>query len=511
MTPFVQFRVWLRRGPSGERAAAGVASVVVLALVVWATIPVHEVRLAVGGPGPATAGQVGAAEGGPAAAPGEAPVKEAGAAGSAAAGSTRVTSVPAAGPRAGGPAARGQGTALCSGLRATDQGVSPTETFVAVSLVNLAGDVVNQTFGIRSDLEAVAQAVAAGINEEGGVACRRLRIKTYRVNPLDPNDQRSKCLEIVGDKPFAVIDLAGYLSPVARSCFVENKIPYQQGDALINEDEAAGAQPFMYSALTSDDRGARNWVFDVAARGWFDPKKGFRKLGLLLDECNPKANAELEANLTKVGVPDKQRSTFTLGSCASIASPSEITQALVQHRNAGVSHVFLASNNSNNQAYVRQADRIHWKPVFMASDFGFATSSISANNFPDGFDGTVAITSTRDGEINSGMINAQVVRCEEWMKKKHVPPPTKEADYALNLCDQFRLFAAAANAAGPNLVRTTLVGGLAKIGRFETAYLGDGLYDRPGKVWGGDFIRAIQWHLNCKCWKVLERVMKPGH
>ena len=41
-------------------------------------------------------------------------------------------------------------------------------------------------------------------------------------------------------------------------------------------------------------------------------------------------------NLAKVGVRPDQTSTFTIGGCA-VASPSQISQAVVQHRNAGVS------------------------------------------------------------------------------------------------------------------------------------------------------------------------------
>src|SRR5207249_8936566 len=107
-----------------------------------------------------------------------------------------------------GAAATAASEDKCAGLAPTDQGVTASEIFVAVPLINLGGDVGNETFGIRKDLEAVANAAAAGINADGGVACRKLRIKTYRVNPLNQNEQRSKCLEIIADKPFAVIDFA---------------------------------------------------------------------------------------------------------------------------------------------------------------------------------------------------------------------------------------------------------------------------------------------------------------
>jgi hypothetical protein len=67
--------------------------------------------------------------------------------------------------------------------------------------------------------------------------------------------------------------------------------------------------------------------------------------------------------------------------------------------------------------------------------------------------------------------------------------------------------------AGPNVTRSTLLrDGLAKVGRFEGAMsTGIAIYDRPGKSWGGDFIRAMRWHLSCKCWKIVDRTFRPGH
>jgi len=512
MTPFLQFRVWLRRGPSGEHVLAAIAAVLALALGAWTLVPADEddgstnvaadsgisstvASESSGGAGTAEGPQPGTADSG----------TPAGAAGT------------SAGGEAGEPvlAEAATGTATtpspdgCAGLRSNDQGISPSEIFVAVPLLNLGGDVGNETFGIRADLEAVANATAAGVNSEGGVACRKLRIKTYRVNPLDQNEQRSKCLQIAGDKPFAVIDFASYLDPVDRACFIENKLPYE-GATSITEEEASGGAPYMYSVLSSTDRQLRNWVFETAARGGFDRTKGFRKLGVIQNSCAPKVNDELERNLGKVGVSEDALSTFTI-SCSSVAPPNEISSAVLQHRRDNASHVLLAVAVANSQSYVRNADGLGWKPVYMASDYGSVTNSSPAKDWQAGFDGTIGITSQRGGELNAGIVAPQVARCQEWMKKANVRPPTAEGDAALAMCDMFRLFVAAANGAGPGLVRTSLLDGLSKVGRFESAGFGDGLYDRRGKVTGGDFIRSIQWRVDCKCWKLVDRDTKPGH
>lgn len=510
MTPFLQFRVWLRRGPMGERVLAGLAAAVVIAVVAWAAVPVDDDSAENLVTGAQTTGDE---EGGPATA--DAPgtpeaVESSGEAAATTDDGPEPTGGPAPPPPGGATVAESSGADRCSGLTASDQGVSPSEILVAVPLINLAGEVGNETFGIRSDLEAVAQAVAAGINSEGGVACRTMRIKTYRVNPLERNEQRAKCLEMVAAKPFAVIDFAAYLDPVARSCFPENQLPYE-GSTSVTEEESAGAHPYMYSVLASTDRQLRNWVFESANRGLF-AGKDFRKLGLLQNACNPKVNAEVRQNLAKVGVGNDKQSVFTV-SCATIVPPSEISQAIVKHRNEdNVSHVLLAVPIASAQSYVSQAARLGWRPVYTASDFGTMTNHSPAADWHDSFDGTIAITSAKAGELNSGIVHPLFVQCQEWMKKAKVPPPEEEADAALALCDTFRLFAAAANAAGPNLRRDRLLDdGLARVGRFETTNWGDGVYDRPGKVTGGDFIRPIQWRIDCRCWKLVQTEFKPGH
>jgi hypothetical protein len=233
----------------------------------------------------------------------------------------------------------------------------------------------------------------------------------------------------------------------------------------------------------------------------------------LLEQCFPKVNAQLIQDLRRVGIRDDQMSIFTLNGCLLINPPAELGAAVARHRGDDVSHVFLAGNGSNSQQYVRQADGIDWKPRYFTSDFREETHATLAPRWPAGFDGGIAITSLRVGERNSGFASPWVARCNAWLTRAGVAPSKREEDSApSSFCDQMRLFAAAANAAGPNLTRPTLVEGLAKLGRFEGAMLTNvNIYDRRGELYGGDFIRAVRWHRSCTCWKVVDRNLKPGH
>jgi ABC-type branched-subunit amino acid transport system substrate-binding protein len=508
VTPFHQFRLWLRRGPSPERTAAAVAAAVLVALMAWALVPVRDddaSTVAAGADqtpttaaGAATATTIaGGAPTQPSTGATDAPVD--GAAPSAAPGATGT-------PGAVGASAAGAGA--CADLRATDPGVSGTEILLAISIINLTA-VGNQAVGLRSpeQIQAAAQAVVDGINREGGVACRKLRLKSYVVSPVDSNDQRAKCLQIQADKPFAVVDFGGFYTSSARSCIAAAKIPLV-GTGL-DEVELVGSFPYLLNVGASNDAAARSWVYEAAARRSFDPANGFRKLGLLLKECYPQVNEKLVADLAKVGVGRDQSSTFTT-SCG-ISPPSQLSQAVLQFRSAGVTHVYVAASGPDSQTFVRQADAARYKPVYLVSDFSGVTSATLAGGWPDGFDGAVAITGSRTGERNSGIPNALVTSCNEWMKRANVPPSQTEQDIVpSNLCDEFRFLAAAMNGVGPNLKRVALADGLQKAGRFSSAVLGDGVFDRRGKVWGGDFIRAIRWELGCKCWKVVDRDVKRG-
>jgi hypothetical protein len=254
----------------------------------------------------------------------------------------------------------------------------------------------------------------------------------------------------------------------------------------------------------------RNWVADAVARGMFEGRSGFRRLGFLLDECDPEVGKLFIDTLASAGISGSKLSLFTIRGC-NPQSPQDVAQAIAQHRRDNVSHVLLASEPSDAQNYVRQADGIGFHPQYLVSDIGTNTAAALQGQWPDGFEKAIAITTSRTGERNSGIVSSPVNECNEWMKKSGVAPSTEEKDQIPPLvCEMFRLFVAATNATGPNnLTRLTLVDqGLPKIGHFTGLVSADSEYNRRGKVTGGDYSRTIQWHADCTCWKVLDREMR---
>src|SRR5437879_1606573 len=182
MSPFLQFRLWLRDGPAGERVLAGVGTVAVVALVVLALIPVtrrsdNGVTAATG----ATASANGSTPASGGAGSGTAPAKPG------AANPGGRSSVAGGGTGTGGgassPSASAGATGPCSGTKGSSLGVTPTEVKIVTTNISLGGSIGNGAFDIRGDLQAIAQAAADDINEKGGVACgRKIALKQYDVN-----------------------------------------------------------------------------------------------------------------------------------------------------------------------------------------------------------------------------------------------------------------------------------------------------------------------------------------
>jgi hypothetical protein len=510
---FLQFRLWLSQGPARERVAAAAAVAIAVLLLILASLPMtnsanggNGTKLAVG----ASAGASG--DQGNGATPGADATTASGAGGAGGAvGSGQGGS--AAGARTGGAATVGGAGVTsaapgCGTLTSSAPGITATQVLVDVSYVNLAGPVGNAAFNIRPDQSQIIDAAVDNVNKTGGLACgRKLVVKKYSVNPIDQNDQQSKCLQMVQDKPFVVIDGAGYITPVSRACFWQNKLPLELSTSAGKTELGKGA-PYLFGVLAPSEKQVRDAALGLAGLGFFAAPK-FQKLGLLEDACDPAVNAELEADLAKAGVQPGQISKTTI-SCQLVAPPNEIQQAVLQHRAAGATHVLLASSISNSQNYTTLAAQQNYKPVYGTSDYGTDTANVGS--WDPSFVGALAITSNHYGELSSGVRNPQLNACDALLKAHGLNGINTEKNdvAALQICDQLNFFHQAINAAGGNPTRQSFVDGVSHMGTFKAGILSDGLFNMPAKLNGGDFHRPIQFDGGCSCWKVRDPNFQPG-
>jgi hypothetical protein len=518
MTPFEEFRLWLRQGAPFERATAAVAGLIALAMIVWVLVPSSDStgtgQMAAGAGSEATSGApaAGARSSGPAAGPtasgdGETAVSTALSGGdpNAAAGAADANAssgaAPATTPDGGqaSPAATPGDT--CGAKGSTDQGVTDTTVTVAVILLDVAGG--NSILGVPPPGEQRKEndAVIAGLNAKGGLLCRKIVAKYYTDNPLDAASEHSICLDIVASKVFAVI--GGLYQPQNSTCLPQNRLPtYTQ--TIRPTSEMKKFSPYLYSFYNDSETNFRTYVAGAKAEGFFN---GMTKLGVITTDCYAEYNTQLLGALGRAGVPSSKIVTFDYGCpTANAAPPSTVSQAVLKFQQSGVNRVMTAGMNL--ASFSRQAQSQGYKPQYAASAADATLELTPSAGFapdPQNFDGALDISNTQYGATNTPgvALSAETNNCNDMLVKGKTAWKAQDGDgYAGGVCNQWTMLALGATHAG-TLVREQLAVGLNKVGHFEQSFPGAPAdWNQPGKTWAGPFTRPVRFNGSCKCWKV---------
>jgi hypothetical protein len=490
------------------------AGLLVLGLAAWVLAPTgsDSTRTVA-----ATTGAAGteAAAAGPGAAAGTATSEAAGASASSSSGPATVPGAAAAtGGRQPGAAASTSTGGACppGGPGTTDKTIS-----IAVSLLDLAGPIGNGAAGQASadDSQKMAQAVIADINGRGGVACRTLSAKYYKLNPIGADQGRSGCIQILQDKPALVVDLGGFAFPQgAYLCIPQQRVPILTNSTVL----AAEVKKFL-PYLASGGLGelatvARDTVFGLRERGFFDPAKGFKKLGLLVDQCSPGTNQAFDAALAKAGVTAAQISKYEFACPANgFPSPTDMAAAVGQHQRDGVTHVIPITGGGASKTYSEAANSQLFHPRYAVSDYQGNTVTATSNLHPnaDNFDGALAMTTGTFGmDTTPGVaLDPGTKRCQGIAVKAGFPPD-QVFKGAGSVCSLLWT-AQAAFGHARSLTPTAILPGLFDAGTIQAAYSNaDVTFRAPDKLYAGDTWTPVEWHKNCLCWFQLERTRRPS-
>lgn len=539
MSPFQQFRLWARRSPGGERAAAAVAAAAVLGALSWMVVPTqdHPGRVAA----TATAGAAGASAGpaqtgaggassqgvgssGPAAGSG-------GAIGSGAPGDGGSGAAEAShsspGPEGASPTGAGATSAVSSGLNGTvaagracvsppggAPGVTATQIKIAVTLTNIFGPAGNETFGGKpaSYSQAAFQDVVDSINSTGGVACRKLVPLYYQVNPADPSDMEQKCLEIVQAGVFAEIDTGGESVLPGPNCFGQNHIPYFDTTNLLSAQQLNQYYPYLFAPLDTFDSLDRNTVFGLRDRGFFRVSNGFSKLGFVYLSCYPQVISGFLGWLHQAGLTSSQIVTYDLGCpSAGIADPSSMEQAILKFASAGVTNVTIADMAGSFSNFTTIAQQQGFHPKYGIPDETVIAISYGSQH-PDynNIAGAIAITASRYGEERTPGLapSAATSRCNA-IFEAHGQPALYQQGVIVGandgaMCDQLWMFKAAVEHA-PVLSREALAAGLQAARSIDFSYpFAPNDFSGSHVTHGGEYWRTTEFMPTCSCWQAID-------
>jgi hypothetical protein len=517
MTSFQGVRMWLRRAPLGERIAGIAAALIAVAALSWLLVPpssdsatsVAAVNGNVGDQPVAVANQPSAGETpgtvgtGPAATPG--------------ASQPTGGTVPAA---TGGAVGQSTGGAKgCVSPPGSSPGVTATQIKVAVTVINVVGPAGNQALGVKTPAQQQSdfQAIFDAVNAAGGVACRKLLPVYYTVNPVDQSNQQQVCLDAVQAGVFAVLD-SGANGVVGLQCFVQHHIPFLSSN-MVTVKQANQFYPYLFEMWTSFDGLYKNTVFALKDRGFFSASNGFAKLGFVYSSCQPEVIASMKGWLHQAGVSDSQLVTYDIGCPAtSVASPSDLQQAVLKFQSSGVTNVTTAFFPGNFGTFTTIAQKQGFKPKYGIGDDGSVANSYGSQR-PD-FDniaGAIAISTGRFGEERTPGFTPSpgTAACNAIFAARGQPSLYAQGIVggALNGAQCNRVWALkAAIEHSPTLARESLAAGLQRVRSVEFSYP-HGPNDFSGNrvTWGGQQWRPLQFMSACSCWQLLDRNFHPSY
>ncbi|MYG99384.1 MAG: hypothetical protein F4011_10625 [Acidimicrobiaceae bacterium] len=147
-----------------------------------------------------------------------------------------------------------------------------------------------------------------------------------------------------------------------------------------------------------------------------------------------------------------------------------------------------------------------YRPVYLSTDYGEQTADVQAKTLPaEQFDGAMAVTMKRAGEIAAGMVNEEAEVCLSNYERysgtdiERRAPESGEFASILRTCDLLSLVLAGLHGAAADLTRENFVAALETSGDFTPAGVAPGSFG-PGDHSLVDHYRAIQWDAGCPCW-----------
>ena len=531
MTPFQTFRLWARRSPLAERAAAAGGALVAVGVLCWLVVPPgHPSTSAVvaGGPsgqtqtastlpgkaasglngvgsgssgnGLAGAARGGGATGGPVGQP-------------AGATSSGGTSTGSGSTSAGSPGQVSAGSG-CVSPPGSAPGVTAQQLRIAITITNIFGPAGNETFGgvSPSQAQAYVQDIVEGINASGGVACRKLVPLYYDSNPVDSSNMESNCLSIVQAGVFAEIDQGGESVSPGPQCFAQNHIPYFDSANLLPNQLLSQYYPYLFVPWTTFDTVDHNTAFGLRDEGFFSRTKGFSKLGFVYLSCYPQVISEFLGWLHDAGLSDSQIVTYDLGCpSTSIASPGDEEQAVLKFKEAGVTNVTVAYMAGSFSNFTTIAEQQNFKPKYGIPDEAIIAISYGGQhpNY-DNIAGAIGITDSSYGaERTPGLpVSAATARCNSYLTSRGQPTLYQMGVITgANIgamCDELWMFKAALEHA-PVLSQGALAAGLQAVKSLDFSYpFAPNDFSGHDVTWGGQYWRATEFMSSCTCWQAIE-------
>ena len=174
---------------------------------------------------------------------------------------------------------------------------------------------------------------------------------------------------------------------------------------------------------------------------------------------------------------------------------------------AGVDAAVLLVGTSSVSNFMHFAESQNYRPAYRSMEWASQIGDVASGSLPqEQYDGTLAMTFSRVGEIAAGLpLSAETEACVTNYERfsgqdiARSSPETAEWAQVLYTCDLMSVLLAGLQGAGNDLTQESLVASLEGLEGFPLAAWGD-LTFGPGDHAGAQQFRTIEWSADCLCW-----------
>ena len=406
------------------------------------------------------------------------------------------------------------GGALPSQASTSTRGVTGSTINVVFPVANL--DALASTYGFAGDFEYTEQAKAIHlfvdqINDGGGINGRRINPIITSYDPADNAEMQKLCVDWTQGNPgvFAVLDGVGTYTGVNQLCVAQQGHTPLLSQWTTVSSFTQEASPYLWWTGPDDAGVLRALVTWGMSQGTIGAKA---KLGVIVgDRASDQAalHQSLLPDLRRVGVTPLIE-TIPAQTSESAATGSDATLVVEKLHQAGVTSVIpLVPFNAFLPVLVAQTQQQYF-PKLLLSDYenSIETSLGLLGVFAKALNGQEGVTTETLGGIDDPRPYAQggydpgVRSCwTVWHKaypetpKGNINDDIEEQGPVQGWCQEIRLFAQAAKAAGRDLNRRTFVSAMSQIKDFPGGYSPVLTYG-PHKFSGPSQYQVVRLHVN---------------
>ncbi|MHB8464472.1 MAG: ABC transporter substrate-binding protein [Acidimicrobiales bacterium] len=390
-------------------------------------------------------------------------------------------------------------------LTASDRGVSPTTIKVVFPWPNLGP--VGKATGLDTSSEDAVLSIKTYVNDvnaRGGINGRTIDAQIVEFNPLDAADMRSKCLSWTQDQQiFAVVDSIGWFGDNQLCITQEGHLPLISGWTAVPLFTQEG-NPNLWWTGPDNSVVVQNLVHWAVGRGVLKPDTKFGIVAADRQEDVIALNQYLLPALHQAGLKEADIESSHFDSSDGADSAAQAPSIVARLRAKGVTTVIPLLPFFNLASMMNAMKSQNWNPVELLSDYetGLTAGLGLADSGYANADNQVGPTSYVLGSHDDTRgYTPQGEDCYKvWQKSNPgvTPPPQhwlEATGTAMTWCQNIRLFAQAATAAGPMLTRAGFDAAMMHIAHFPGTVVPDQSFG-PNRRAGPHEYRTVQIHEN---------------